>query len=627
MKSVADCWFARRKLEVFKILRENKKWDLRSGFLWGALVVMSVLPIVIAVSYSCHVPRVDDWGLVIEPYFRWQDGDGLWSFLHSAGNDSRHHAAQLIHAMTLTWLSWDPVLESLICVGLGILAAVIAVDWWLAQRRAGGWAVVAGVLSVGLILSPYQWMNWSWGIQICYMLPIAGTMGVFWVLTKPWSVGKKVGWALVPSWVAIFSFANGWLAVLLGSVWLVWQVHEQRWTAGGRLALLVWVGSAAIAGLLYVHDWPESKGLGEQGLVARVMEDPVGTGVFFAQVLGAPLADVGVSDKRVERVAVQGKVAVGVTLAAGVVLVGSLIHLWRRRRDWTAAKVAPWLLLIGWGLGNTAAITLARIGEGGYGPFQSRYPGFTGWFFVGLFGLLCLTEGKAWEWVKRVFMSLAVVGAVLGGLQGWWDVQRMARYVHAGEAAVALRHVAPEPVFLEALRPSRAVDTIELLDRLDAEGLLHVKTVKSEWVSETAMSEEPWAKGAVTEASKVEGGVRLTGWAVNAKTKGPVRAILLSYQVPGQAERWMGIAGKATVMRQKAAREGAKVIENRIGWVYEPLSGEETTFMRKRKLELKRHPLPEGELIFRAYAFDPVTGELSRLKGAMAALVEAGSNP
>jgi len=132
--------------------------------------------------------------------------------------------------------------------------------------------------------------------------------------------------------------------------------------------------------------------------------------------------------------------------------------------------------------------------------------------------------------------------------------------------------------------------------------------------------------GAVTEASKVEGGVRLAGWALNAQTKGPVPAILLSYQVPGEAERWMGIAGKATVMRQKANREGARVIENRIGWVYEPLSGEETTFMRKRKLQLRRHPLPAGELIFRAYAFNPVTGELMRLRGAMAAVVEGETN-
>ena len=612
---------------MFEIKRENKNWDWRAKLLLGALVGLSVLPIIIALGYSGHVPRVDDWGLVIEPYFRWRDGGGLWSFLPSAGNDSRHHSAQVIHAVTLLWFGWDPVLESLICVGLGVLSALITVDWWLAQRRADGWALVAGVLSVGLILSPYQWMNWSWGIQICYMLPIAGTVGVFWVLTKPWSLGKKVGWAVLLSWVAIFSFANGWLAVVLGSVWLVWQVHEQGWTAGGRLAVLAWVGSAVLAGLLYVQDWPESKGLGEQGLVARVMEDPVGTGVFFAQVLGAPLADVGVIDKRVERVAVQGKVAVGVTLAAAVVLVGMLIHLWRRRRAWTAPEVAPWLLLIGWGLGNTAAITLARMGEGGYGPFHSRYPGFTGWFFVGLFGLLCLTEGKAWEWVKRVILSLAVVGASIGGLQGWWDVQRMARNLHAGEAAVALRHVAPEPVFLEAVRPSRAVDTIELLDRLEAEGLLHVKTLKSEWVSETPMSEVPWAKGAVTEASKVEGGVRLTGWALHAKTKGPVRAILLSYQLPGQAERWMGIAGKATVMRQKAKREGARVIESRIGWVYEPLTGEETAFMRKRKLQLKRNPLPAGELIFRAYAFDPLTGELSRLDGAVAAVVEGATNP
>jgi hypothetical protein len=48
--------------------------------------------------------------------------------------------------------------------------------------------------------------------------------------------------------------------------------------------------------------------------------------------------------------------------------------------------------------------------------------------------------------------------------------------------------------------------------------------------------------------------------------------------------------------------------------------------MRKRKLQLKRNPLPVGDLVFRAYAFDPITGELTRLKGAKAATHEGETN-
>jgi hypothetical protein len=614
---------------VLKFLRENISSQCHSRLLLGALVALSVLPVVIAVLYTSHVPRVDDWGLVIEPYFRWQDGAGWLSFLHSAGNDSRHHAAQFIHSITLIWFAWDPVIESLICVGLGILAALVTVKWWMGQMRykPSWWSLLAGVLSVLLILSPQQWMNWSWGIQICYMLPIASTLLVFWFLTQTWSLGKRVGWALIPCWVAVFSFANGWLAVVLGGMWLGWQVHREGWRPSGLKALLVWAVSALCAGMLYLYEWPESKGLGDEGLLERLIEAPVETLVFFAQVLGAPLSDVGIFDKRVIRVAVQGRVAMAVSLISGLVLAGCLLHLWKRRTKWSPTEVAPWILLVAWGVANTAAITLARVGEGGYGPFQSRYPGFTCLFFVGLLGLLCMTEGIAWRRIRWGFLMLASIGAGVSGVQGWWDVQRVSRSIHAGEAAVSLRHVAPEPVFLEASRPSRTTDTVELLDRLEKSGLLHVKTIMSEWVDESVMSEEAWATGEVLEASKVEGGVKLTGWAINPKTKGPVKAVLLSYQVPGGRERWMGLAGKATVMNQRTARLGARVIENRIGWVYEPLTGEETAFMRKRKLQLKRKPMPSGELIFRAYAFDPVTGELTRLKGVMAAIIDGDTAP
>ena len=51
-----------------------------SRLLWiGWAVFVSVL-LVMAVQMTCHVPRMDDWGLVIAPYFQWQDGGGFKRF-------------------------------------------------------------------------------------------------------------------------------------------------------------------------------------------------------------------------------------------------------------------------------------------------------------------------------------------------------------------------------------------------------------------------------------------------------------------------------------------------------------------------------------------------------------------
>jgi hypothetical protein len=74
-------------------------------------------------------------------------------------------------------------------------------------------------------------------------------------------------------------------------------------------------------------------------------------------------------------------------------------------------------------------------------------------------------------------------------------------------------------------------------------------------------------------------------------------------------------------MHNKAEKEGARVHEDRIGWVYEPLSGEERTFMVAAPLGLKRRELPNGEVMIRAYAFDPLKGLVTPLSGTKSVIL------
>jgi hypothetical protein len=585
--------------------------------LWiGWAVFVSVL-LVMAVQMTCHVPRMDDWGIVIAPYFQWQDGGGIWKFLQTAGNDSRHHSAQLVHAATIKWWHWDPVVESLMCVALGGVSAAMVVDWWVRLGVKSVRVLLAGLVSVFLVLSPMQWMNWSWGIQLCYMLPIAGTMAVFWVLSRDWVLWKRVLVAVVPCWVAVFAFANGWLAVLLGGGMVLWEVRRDGWRKGGKVALGIWGVSAILAAWVYALDWPESRGITEEGLFSRLTGAPGEVVWFYLQLLGAPLADVFVTGDRTARVAVQGWVSVSVAVVSVGVLGACGVHLWRRRRELSGGEVVPWVVLILWGLGNAAAVTLARWGAEGFGPFQARYPGFTVWYFVGLLGLLAMTRGAGWKWVMRGMVVVMGVGAGLGGLQGWRDGLKAARNGHFMEAAVAMRHVAPEPVFLESTRPWDAGNTVKLLDRLDEEGLLHVKTVRSEKVKESVGEVGSWATGQLSEVEVVGGGLKVSGWAFDGESRGPLRAVAISYQAVDGEEKWLGIAGRNTVQRKKAEKAGARVLEDRIGWVYEPLTGEERAFISGTRLKLKRREVPTGRLTIRAYGYDPVGGRFAPLEGSL----------
>jgi len=321
---------------------------------------------------------------------------------------------------------------------------------------------------------------------------------------------------------------------------------------------------------------------------------------------------------RVERVAVQAVGSVVGALLGLALLAACGVHLWRRRAELSRARVMPWVLLTVWGLGNAAAITLARWGEGGFGPFHSRYPGFTVWFFVGQLGLLMLAEGRWWSVVRTVWMTLLAVGTVASALNGWMDAHRISRQGDLLEAAVALRHVAPEPVYLDATKPGGGEATQALLDRLEALGLLHVTTVASERTADARMAERSWAKGMLSSGKMVQGGVELEGWAIQRGFGGAVPAVAISMEKAGEPEVWLGLATRWKVAKQKAAKERARVLEDRIGWVYEPMTGTEKSFLRKTPLKLQRKVLPTGRVIFRAYAFDPVRGEFTRLPGEQA---------
>jgi hypothetical protein len=71
------------------------------------------------------------------------------------------------------------------------------------------------------------------------------------------------------------------------------------------------------------------------------------------------------------------------------------------------------------------------------------------------------------------------------------------------------------------------------------------------------------------------------------------------------------------VQRKKAEKMGARVLEDRIGWIYEPLTGEERAFISGTRLKLKRREVPTGWVTIRAYGYDPVGGRFAPLTGSL----------
>ena len=602
--------------------RENRvgDWVARClqgrAWLWFLPLVLIAGPVTQAWFHTCAVPRADHWHVIAEPYLRVLDGGPLWEFFHAPGTDSRHDASKLLHYLVITGTKWNLRVESMVSVALGLLAAFMSLSFWRAHPgpMAARWGY--GWLTTFCVLSPVQWMNWTWGIQIEYTLVIAASVGTFWVLSQPWPPWVRTVVGSFCAMVAVFSLLNGWAAWAVGLLMILHAAWHERWRPAVVLSCVgIWAGTALCGGWLYLFKWPEAKRVGEAGLIEKIVSDPASVAHFFLQLLGAPFGEFLLLQQRVDRHALESWVAPLIGCAGFVLLAYALFSIWRQRESVCLAKMVPWLAMLAWGLGNVVAITIGRVGKVGFTPFQSRYPSFTIWFWVGVLGLLLMVPGRSAVRVRRAWLVIMVWGMSVSAIQGWWDGIRDARQCDPLEAAVAMRHAVVEPVLMDGVRSCGGEETIGMLDQLDREGLLHVSCVKSDLVSESNVQPKGVYRGAMTEGRLEPTGVLLSGWALNARTRGEAKAIAVSCTMPGEPERWLGIAARFTRQRSKAAKNRARVFEDRIGWAYEPLTGNETSLMTGIPVRLSRKPLPHGEAKFRAYGFDPVAGVFSPLEG------------
>ena len=105
------------------------------GWLWYLPLLLAVMPLWQAWHLTGLVPRADHWNVIVEPYLKTVDGGPLWDFFHSPGTDSRHDAAKLLHYLVIEGTGWNLFAESMVCVVLGVLATMLALQFW--KRHPG----------------------------------------------------------------------------------------------------------------------------------------------------------------------------------------------------------------------------------------------------------------------------------------------------------------------------------------------------------------------------------------------------------------------------------------------------------------------------------------------------------
>ncbi|CAN5696416.1 hypothetical protein BH11VER1_BH11VER1_15880 [soil metagenome] len=593
-------------------------WFKTTRWVWFLPLIFGIIPLVMAARFSCSVPKADHWFVITVPYLNYVNGGSWWDFIHSPGNDSRHDVPKLLHYLLIKFTHWDLTLESMTCVFIALATCAMLLEIWRNHEGAALKNWLLSCLSVLLLLSPLQWMNWTWGIQICYAMVVIGTVGVVAVFHASWSLPVKSFCGACCASAAAMSFINGWCAWLLGLVLLLVECQKRQWRIKDvLLGLGIWFTGFVLTLWWFLADWPEKISDNHTGFLQRALLHPLQDMHFVLQILGAPFSECWFIADRPGRNALQEIASPWIGAFTLLLLFCVMVRFWHQRKSVSWQQASPWICLLLWGLANAAAIALARTDNGLSSPFQSRYPAYILWYHLGLLGLLFLWNGGLAVFLRGLLILIMVWGGCIGAFQGWRDAVRDGKRNQFMAAAAALRHAFIEPMTLDAILPSGGETIVPYLDQLDKLGLLNVFTVKSSLVSESHLETAHSYEGLLKEGRFEENGVFLRGWALNRDSKDAADVVVVSCTVKGEAERWLGIATHQIRETKLSAKMKSRELEGRIGWAYEPLTGKETCSFSDRPLNLFRSPLPKGNLTFRAYVFDPIKGVFYPLKGSV----------
>ncbi len=578
----------------------------RSGFAWLGVLLPLTLTLWLSWTWTPNFPHADHWGMESDLLVEEAEAGLSWDLLARQFNDSRYVLPRLCFLALGKATGWNVQIEAAACVLLAGGIAVIA--WWMARRSLPGRSGDgAGAIMALLILSPHQVMNWNFGVQICYFLPVGAAVGTAAIFLTRWSLARQTLCGILLATLGSWSFANGWLTWGLVAWGVLGWGRRRGW--GPVAAALAGMLLALAANLaVYFHGYHFSEGI---PLTQKLMQRSGEIARYFLNALGAGLAEGWLQPNQAER----GRWLDRLSPPMALLVLAWLGYLGLRHgRDlWRRGGASPawmWLGLAGWSLLVVALVALARTGNALSHPFASRYLAFSLWAWAGALVLsLLLPPGRTRRALAGGGSALLLWGWASGTATGIKQLHKDAYTMRLLHGTLIMSQVAPEPFGLRA-NDTAMNQLFPRLQRLDALGYLHPPLVRSPLVAQAAVRQDPAVEGKLLEI-QLGPPLRITGYAIDHRRPGPADAVVLSLQPKGGAEIWWTPVSGRTLdksSRKLAASRGLRGEHARIGWVWEP---------SPNPLPFAVVSPPPGPGTVRAYVLDTRRGTFSPLAGEL----------
>lgn len=388
---------------------------IRPGFVIAlAAVTLTVAPAVVGwliVAFASDSPY---WDQIMIGDFLVRNHGRIFpdlGDLFAQHNESRKFFPRIVFFYLARLSGWNVKWE--MASSLVVACAVVAVTWFLLRRQLDRvTAIGATAAAAMLILSPVQWWNWMFGIQLVVFIPPL-MLGVALLSLRRGAVVPAAAAAVI----ATFSFANGillWIALIPSLVF--GASHRKR-------AALIWSAAGATTGLLYF--WTYQKPRGHPPLILP-FEAPLQFTGYSLAFLGHPLA---------------WNRSLIVSMAVGAVLVLAFIAcvtLAARARN---SAALPWIAFGLYAALSAAAAAAGRLRLGLAQSLEPRYATFSVYFAVAVLLLLFVTASKQ---ITSLAIVLFAAAHLLAVRSEWPYMQMFHRERLVGRAAVDFALVAAE---------------------------------------------------------------------------------------------------------------------------------------------------------------------------------------
>lgn len=354
--------------------------------------------------------------------------------LFAQHNESRKIVPRLILFYLARLTGWNVKYEMAMQVVIAF-GTVVAIGF-IARRRLGERALPAVALCAWLLLSPVQWWNWLFGIQIVVFIPMLMLAIALAVTGSGQLLTARTILGGLCCLIATYSYANGMLLWLLVAI----ALFARREDRTPSMIALWAAGTVASTGAYFIgYHHPDIS----PPMISPIAH-PLQTAAFVLAFLGHSLAW---ND----------------TLAVSVIIggIGAALFAWLAVRGLRSGL--PWILIGSYALIAAAAAAMGRLGFGMGAAIEPRYTTFAAGFWVALV-MLSSMEKRRWGIAVAILAChLAAAIAILPKVRESHRDRLIAR------AAVQFVRVLPDPSLFQRLvyrDPAHAIPILEALSKI-----------------------------------------------------------------------------------------------------------------------------------------------------------------